>query len=60
MLQLKESELVTMDTLNKYGMDSILVRKVESLEEPATYKIDFCRNGYERYDQFTQGAESEI
>ena len=59
-LQLKEGELVTMDTLNKYGMDSILVRKVESLEEPATYKIDFCRNGYERYDQFTQGAESEV
>ncbi|WP_297729814.1 hypothetical protein [uncultured Porphyromonas sp.] len=49
-----------MDTLNKYGMDSILVRKVESLEEPATYKIDFCRNGYERYDQFTQGSEGEV
>ena len=58
-LQLKEGELVTMDTLNKYGMDSILIRKVESSEEPATYKIDFCRNGYERYDQFTQEVSED-
>lgn len=38
-MQLKENELVTMDTLNHMGFDSVIVYK----DSPSEYRIDVCR-----------------
>lgn len=38
-MQLKEKELVTMDTLNRMGFDSVIVYK----DSPTQYRIDVCR-----------------
>ncbi len=59
-LQLKEGELVTSATLDKYGMDSVLVTKLiasKDTEHPIKYRLDFCSGKYEQYDEFSQEIE---
>ena len=57
MLCLKEGELVTMEMLNKYGIDSVMIRRL-SLDGGKTdsntpvYSLSFQSDGYESYEAF--------
>lgn len=54
-LQLEERELVTMDILDKYGIDSVIIRKLPSPnDEPLSYSIDFQSGAYENYEHFIE------
>lgn len=50
-LQLKEREIVTMELLDKYGVDSVLIRKKQRREE-TYYTIDLQSGEYESYEEF--------
>lgn len=59
-LQLDEWQLVTVDTLNKFGVDSLIIEKnIGEKGNKDTYKIFFQNEAYETYDEFMDEGEVE-
>lgn len=59
-LKLNEGELVTIDTLNLYGIDSIMIRKTpEIIEGEEVFELFFCNGEYESYEQFMNEEDSD-
>lgn len=57
-LKVKEGELVTMDMLNLYGIDSIMIRKTsEVIDDTKVYEFFFSNGKYESYEQFINEDE---
>ena len=53
-LNKKEGELITFDDLLRFGVDSVLIQKIENANDPnqTDFKISFANSIYESYDEF--------
>ena len=64
MLRLDEGQLVTMEVLNKYGVDSVMISRLSTENKEGSngdnipmYSLNFQSGDYESYEAFIGGAE---
>lgn len=55
MLKLDEYELVTIDVLNRFGIDSILIEKRFHKDRDPIFALSFQSGGYDTYEDFISG-----